>query len=63
MKIKVDPFIMICMWLSQFPDFYLKQYILNKNIYSILVTLMIMVRITSAQAMSVLDYVKENNVT
>ncbi len=61
MEIKVDPYMMTCIWMSQFPDFYLKQYLLYKDIHPKLVSLMIMGRITPTQAMNVLDYARENN--
>ena len=61
MQIKLDPFIMTCMWLSQFPSFYLKSYIDCKNIRPHLLALRMMGRISFVQAMSVLDYAKENN--
>ena len=61
MEIKVETFIMICMWLSQFPDSYLKQYLLDKDIYLILTKLMIRGRITYVLATSVIDYAKESN--
>ena len=63
MKITADPFIMTCIWLSQFPSFYLKSYLDCKNIRSQLLTLRMMGRINLVQAMSVLDYAKENNLT
>lgn len=61
MQIKLDPFIMTCMWLSQFPSFYLKSYIDCKNIRPHLLALRMMGRISFVQAMNVLDYAKENN--
>ena len=61
MQIKLDPFIMTCIWLSQFPSFYLKSYIDCKNIRPHLLALRMMGRISFVQAMSVLDYAKENN--
>lgn len=63
MQIKLDPFIMTCIWMAQFPCFYLKSYLACKNIRAQLVTLRMMGRISFVQAMSVLDYVKENNLT
>ena len=61
MQIKLDPFIMTCMWLSQFPSFYLKNYIDCKNIRHQLLALRMFGRISFVQAMNVLDYAKENN--
>ena len=61
MQIKLDPFIMTCMWLSQFPSFYLKSYIDCKNIRPHLLALRMFGRISFVQAMNVLDYAKENN--
>ena len=61
MQIKLDPFIMTCIWLSQFPSFYLKSYIDCKNIRPHLLALRMMGRISFVQAMNVLDYAKENN--
>ena len=61
MQIKLDPFITTCIWLSQFPSFYLKSYLDCKNIRPHLLTLRMMGRISFVQAMSVLDYAKENN--
>ena len=63
MELKPDPFIMICIWLSQFPSFYLNRYLAWKDIRPHLLTLRMMGRISFVQAMSVLDYVKENNLT
>lgn len=63
MQIKLDPFIMTCIWMAQFPSFYLKAYLACKDIRPQLVALRMMGRISFVQAMSVLDYVKENNLT
>ena len=61
MSIKIDPYAMTCIWMSQFPSFYLEQYLKYKDIHPKLIALLIMGRITSSQAMDVLDYAKENN--
>lgn len=61
MELKADPFIMTCIWMGQFPSFYLKSYLVCKNIRPHLLALRMMGRISFVQAMSVLDYVKENN--
>lgn len=63
MEIKADPFIMTCIWMTQFPSFYLNSYLDCKAIRPHLLTLRMMGRISFVQAMSVLDYVKENNLT
>ena len=63
MELKADPFIMTCIWMAQFPSFYLKSYLKHKNIRPHLLALRMMGRISFVQAMSVLDYVKENNLT
>ena len=63
MEIKADPFIMTCIWMTQFPSFYLKSYLDCKVIRPHLVALRMMGRISFVQAMNVLDYVKENNLT
>lgn len=61
MELKADPFIMACIWMAQFPSFYLKSYLDCKDIRPQLVALRMMGRISFVQAMSVLDYAKENN--
>ena len=61
MELKADPFIMTCIWMVQFPSFYLKNYLDCKNIRTQLLTLRMMGHISFVQAMNVLDYVKENN--
>ena len=63
MKIKEDPFIMSCIWMSQFPSFYLNSYLACKDIRPQLLALRMMGRISFVQAMNVLDYAKENNLT
>ena len=63
MEIKADPFIMTCIWLTQFPSFYLNSYLDYKDIRPYILALRMMGRISFVQAMSVLDYVKENNLT
>ena len=63
MKIKEDPFVMVCIWMSQFPCFYLKSYLACKDIRANLLALRMMGRISFVQAMSVLDYAKENNLS
>ncbi len=61
MQIKLDPFIMTCIWMSQFPSLYLERYLDCKDIRPQLLALRMMGCISFVQAMSVLDYVKENN--
>lgn len=61
MQVKIDAYVMTCIWMSQFPYFYLKQYLEFKDIHPKLISLLIMGRITPSQAMNVLDYAKENN--
>ena len=63
MEIKVDPFIMTCIWMAQFPSFYLKSYLDCKNIGPHLFVLRTRGYINFMQAMNVLDYAKENNLT
>ena len=63
MELKVDPFIMTCIWMTQFPSFYLKSYLNRKNIRPQLIALRMTWRISFVQAMNVLDYAKENNLT
>ena len=63
MELKADPFIMTCIWLSQFSSFYLNSYLACKDIRPQLLALRMMGRISFVQAMSVLDYVKENNLS
>ena len=61
MELKADPFIMTCIWMAQFPSFYLNNYLDCKNIRPQLLALRMMGRISFVQAMSILDYAKENN--
>ena len=61
MELKANPFIMTCIWMVQFPCFYLKSYLNCKNIRAQLLTLRMTGRISFLQAMNVLDYAKENN--
>ena len=61
MELKADPFIITCIWMAQFPSFYLKSYLACKDIRPQLLALRMMGRISFVQAMSVLDYAKENN--
>lgn len=63
MELKADPFIMTCIWMTQFPSFYLNGYLDCKDIRPQLLALRMMGHISFVQAMSVLDYVKENNLT
>ena len=61
MELKADPFVMTCIWMTQFPSFYLKSYLDCKDIRPHLLALRMMGLISFVQAMSILDYVKENN--
>ena len=61
MEIKADPFIMTCIWMTQFPSFYLERYLDCKDIRPHLLMLLIMGRITPAQEFNLLNYAEENN--
>ena len=61
MELKADPFIMTYIWMTQFPSCYLNSYLACKDIRPHLLALRMMGRISFVQAMSVLDYAKENN--
>lgn len=61
MQIKIDAYVMTCIWMAQFPSFYLERYLECKDIRPHLLALLIMGRITPAQEFKLLDYAKENN--
>ena len=61
MEIKVDPYVMSCIWMSQFPSFYLERYLECRDIRPYLLALLIMGRITPDQEFKLLNYAKENN--